>query len=237
MDTSSFFIDKKAMFGSYPSQPIVDILENKGVRFFVNLTHEYEKKITPYSTKYNYISFPIPDGGIPTNKQEFILFIYKLCNVINNLGGSDSMYIHCKGGHGRSGVVVACIVSNLLGISSSDALDYTKKRHSNREIMRDKWRRIGSPQTMSQLKFVHNMCNEIVISNENVLHPDYKIDIPLLGSFKSVTDAINKLQQPTDFKETLLETGLHRLVIKCPMVKEYVSSLNSLRFDYYMKMF
>jgi hypothetical protein len=241
MDTSSFFIDKKAMFGSYPTQDTVDILEEKGVRFFVNLTYEHEKKITPYSTRYNYISFPIPDGGIPTNKKEFIIFIYTMCNIIKNLKGDDSIYIHCKGGHGRSGVVVACISAKVFCMSSTMALSYTSNCHYNREIMREKWRQIGSPQTLSQRKFVISMCRSVVIPIGHVLHPYYQTPVNKVLPIES-QDTIyevmkSKIEHDPVSEQLLLETGLHTIMFKLPELSSHVKIINELRFDYYTKMF
>ena len=65
MDRSSYFIKDRAMFGSFPTQEAVEELEEEGVRFFINLTHDDEKKITPYTTKYTQILFPIIDRQVP----------------------------------------------------------------------------------------------------------------------------------------------------------------------------
>tara|TARA_A100001015_G_scaffold310205_1_gene411142 strand:+ start:1722 stop:1895 length:174 start_codon:yes stop_codon:yes gene_type:complete len=56
MEKASFFIKDKCLFGSYPTQIAVNDLENKGVRHFIDLTNEFERKIIPYTTKYNYNS-------------------------------------------------------------------------------------------------------------------------------------------------------------------------------------
>ena len=82
MEKSSYFIENRAMFGSFPTQESVDLLEKEGVRFFINLTNNYEKKITPYKTKYNYINYPIKDRHTPINNKTFSQFIIKLSNII-----------------------------------------------------------------------------------------------------------------------------------------------------------
>ena len=38
MENYSYFIENKALFGSYPSQETIEILEKEGVRYFVDLT-------------------------------------------------------------------------------------------------------------------------------------------------------------------------------------------------------
>lgn len=155
MERSSYFIKDRAMFGSFPTQEAVDELEQKGVRFFVNLTYDWEKKIEPYITNYEYIHFPIVDRHVPKDWRDFALFIIKLSNIIRYLKNGELLYIHCKGGHGRSGVVVACILCYMFGISPTKALEQTTKSHSKRSVMRDKWRQLGSPQTYHQKSFVH----------------------------------------------------------------------------------
>ena len=58
MDTSSFFIPDKCLFGSYPSKHIMNELESLGVRYFVDLTTQSEKtRLIIYKTQYNYINF------------------------------------------------------------------------------------------------------------------------------------------------------------------------------------
>src|SRR6056300_1591238 len=112
MDKSSYFIENKALFGSFPTQDSVNELEKTGVRVFVNLTYDNETKITPYQTNYEKIKFPIPDREIPEDICKFCSFIVNLTDIINTkLDNWELMYIHCKGGHGRSGVVVACILA------------------------------------------------------------------------------------------------------------------------------
>jgi ribA/ribD-fused uncharacterized protein len=161
MDNSSYFIKNKALFGSFPTQDAVKELENEGVRYFINLTFPNEKKITPYITNFNYISFPIKDRFYPENTIEFSKFILYISKIILELNENDKIYIHCKGGHGRSGVVVAILLCNLFNLTPEKALEHTTKSHNNRIIMRDKWRQIGSPQTYHQKNFVRTFCKPI----------------------------------------------------------------------------
>ena len=171
MDKCSYFIKNKAIFGSHPTQEEVDILENKGVRYFVDLTHENEKNIVaPYTTRYTYIKYSIPDHNIPQDCKSFIKFVIKISNIIKNLKNitisedkhiSEILYIHCRGGHGRSGVVVASILCHIFNIDTDDSLELTTMYHNNRIVMKDKWRRIGSPQTISQKSFVKKIFEPI----------------------------------------------------------------------------
>ncbi len=157
MERSSYFIRDRALFGSFPTQEAVEELEKFGVRHFINLTHSKERKITPYSTQYNYISFPITDHHVPDDRQLFASLIVKLSDIIYDLKKGELVYIHCKGGHGRSGVVVSSLLCYIFKMSTNDALEHTTMYHSNRKTMREKWRQIGSPQTYQQKNFVHQL--------------------------------------------------------------------------------
>lgn len=161
MDKASYFIKDKALFGGFPTQSEVDELENEGVRYFVNLTHSHENNITPYRTKYRYISHPIEDHRVPHNWKMFSIFIVYVAGLITALSDGKKLYLHCKGGHGRSGIVVACLYAYIYTLKPDKALEYTLISHSKRRIMKNKWRSIGSPQTSSQKNFVHKFFEPI----------------------------------------------------------------------------
>ena len=156
MDRSSYFIQDKALFGSFPTQDSVEELEREGVRYFVDLTFSDEKNITLYNTNYVYISFPIKDQFYPENKVIFAEFIKDLINIILNMKPGEKMYIHCKGWHGRSGVVVAILLCNLYNFTPQQSITETSLLHSTRVDMKSKWITIGSPQTYLQKKFVYD---------------------------------------------------------------------------------
>ena len=51
----------------------------------------------------------------------------------SQIAGSGAVYCHCFGGHGRAGVVAACLMGLGLGYSSECALAETQARHDARE--------------------------------------------------------------------------------------------------------
>ena len=80
MELTSEFIKNKAYFGGYPTQEQVNAYEDIGFRYFVDLTQDGEKRITPYKTKYNYIlgtqaSFALESW---TTRKELLKSIKKL---------------------------------------------------------------------------------------------------------------------------------------------------------------
>jgi ribA/ribD-fused uncharacterized protein len=155
MNKCSYFIEGLALFGSSPTQEFVDYLEDElGIRYFVDLTYDNERNIDAYTTTYTKIRYPIKDQKIPTNQLEFCKLIYRLCDIVKSGG---KMYLHCKGGHGRSGVVVAAVLGVYHDVGAEEALAMTYKFHQNRKVMRDRWRMIGSPQTYAQKEFIRQL--------------------------------------------------------------------------------
>lgn len=172
---SSWFVEGRALFGGFPNQDRVKHLERIGVKVFVDLTSPAEEGIVPYTlTSSNRISFVMQDHSIPSEWKAYAMFIVGLCKLIESLKQGELIYLHCRGGHGRSGVVVAsvfCYGLTLLNIGSTagevggvhtlklspaESLELTNRCHNNRLEMRLKWREIGSPQTKRQKSFIHH---------------------------------------------------------------------------------
>ena len=164
MDRCSYFIEGRALFGTFPTQEVVKLLEDHGVRTFVDLTSGFESKTVPYFTEYAYINYPIPDRRYPNNWETFTAFLVKISDIITSLSDGELIYIHCKGGHGRSGVVVASLLCYIFHMTPFEALKTTNTCHSKRLIMRDKWRSIGSPQTIHQKNFIYKFFKPITLS-------------------------------------------------------------------------
>jgi predicted NAD-dependent protein-ADP-ribosyltransferase YbiA (DUF1768 family) len=206
MERTSYFVNNKAIFGGYPIQEEVNDFESLGVRYFVDLTYNGEKRITPYKTKYEYINYPIRDHRFPTDWESFAKFITKVGDIIKNLEPLQKVYLHCKAGHGRSGVVVACLLCYLYNIPPSEALSNTNKYHSERKEMREKWRKIGCPQTRSQKHFVSKFFEPLYIYNNYTKYfssgfnndANIAVIVPGFGSFPTATSAFNALKDPTN---------------------------------------
>lgn len=195
MDNCSYFIKDKAMFGSFPTQESVRELEEQGVRYFIDLTthEEKETKIVPYDTNYVYINYPIADRHVPVNWQSFAKFILNVCDIIKSCRGGHLVYIGCRGGHGRSGLVTAAILCHLYGMTPEKSLEYTTHCHSKRKTMKERWRKIGAPQTYSQKKFIYKFflplrfyrtykhANTLGFSNFS----QHSVNVPGIGTFST----------------------------------------------------
>lgn len=237
MDKCSYFIKNRAMFGSFPTQEAVKELEEHGVRYFVDLTHFGEDKTTPYKTAYNYINYPITDRRIPTNWQSFANFIIKTSKLILSLKNGDVLYVHCKGGHGRSGIVVAALLCFIFKISPEEALQRTAKYHQNRSVMREKWRKLGSPQTFLQKNFIHKFFEPlhfyrahkpgylVGFSNFSL----YPVDVPGIGVFPTAEAAFQAHKNLDNIEYVESQKNA-----ETPMISKYIGKKVLLRSDWYM---
>ena len=215
MERCSYFIQDKALFGSFPTQETVHILEEQGVRCFIDLTGSDELKTTPYFTRYKYIKYPIVDRMIPEDWKSFAQLILVISRAISLLNHREKVYIHCKGGHGRSGILVACIFCYYFNVTPDEALRHTSRCHSNRPVMRDKWRRLGSPQGKRQKDFVYRFFRPLRFT-----HPEpfgftvgmhnlssHPVEIPGVGVFANALLAFQYYRCPEnpEYVKSLLE--------------------------------
>lgn len=251
--------EKKALFGGYPTQEQVYLLESIGVEWFVDLTLGNEKRTTPYiiQNKEKYITFPIMDQRVPDNIIEFVKFINKLVNIISGLTNCEKLYIHCKGGHGRSGLIAATLLCVMDEISPEKAIKETTLSHNQRHMMKKKWKKIGSPQTKAQCNFLHYLFGSQNINNDSLLSPYSHHPVIIVCDkteivFKSASDAVhyllhnsgksdyhciefvldNKFQQHPSCKQQLLQTGFRQL--QCRLGKNYIGTICiKLRNKYY----
>lgn len=163
MDTACYFIKDTAIFGSFPTQDSVHELERLGVTHFIDLTTDREQvdKVKPYVTMCKYIRFPIEDRYIPSDMYAYSILILNLCIVLDALKDDEKMYIHCRAGLGRSGVVVASILSYRFNMCPEMAIEQATKSLEHRKVLKDKWRKIGVPQTFYQKKFLYRFLHPL----------------------------------------------------------------------------
>jgi protein-tyrosine phosphatase len=71
------------------------------------------------SNGIEFIVFPIPDRGVPSESRAFVRIIGRLACAVQN---GKSVAVHCRQGVGRSGLLAAAVVM-ALGESSEAAFD------------------------------------------------------------------------------------------------------------------
>lgn len=104
-----------------------------------------DQKIKGFSSlKFNFLSLPIRDGGVPTTDQanQFLKFVLNP----NNL----PVHIHCRGGYGRTGTFVALYRYTVDKWSMSDAIAESRLYRGGIDSAQEKW----------LIKWVHNNKNK-----------------------------------------------------------------------------
>jgi hypothetical protein len=161
-DYSNWIIPDWVMCGPYPycdginfneeeGKKNIDSILNDGIDTFVCLCKEIsldsnqkDKEGHPYFPIFksyrDYISslalkkmiifkyYPIDDGGIPEVKD----LVWQIEELLTLLKKGRKIYIHCAGGHGRTNIYTAILVSALSNIIPEFALDHVFKQRKLR---------------------------------------------------------------------------------------------------------
>lgn len=132
-------------FGKYPCDEVIKVLKGLEIDIILNLTEKSED-LPQYVIGCEVINFPIVDR----KASEFNNTINLINNIAERIHQDKKIYVHCKGGHGRSGLIVGGIYACLYKESYENTLEVLKIAHNNRKIMKDRMRKIGCPQTRLQ---------------------------------------------------------------------------------------
>lgn len=141
----------------------IDLLLRAGVRTFIDLTESGE--LSPYAphlaahvahlgidlADVEYYSFPIPDRCLPRS----VGYVRQILDVLkDNADRGRITAVHCRGGIGRTGLVVGCwLVESGAVEDGAEALRFIAEEWKSVE----KYRRFPqSPETGGQCDFVRN---------------------------------------------------------------------------------
>ena len=131
--TSNWLTDKICV-GGYPKNKFeLDKIIGVGIDVFICLNdsfdivrdYKYERQLPSNKT---YINEPIPDMNIISDDK-----IRVLCErIVIRIRNGDKVYIHCTGGHGRTGTVAAIVLYMLYKLSIQQIFDYLQYSHDQR---------------------------------------------------------------------------------------------------------
>ena len=105
-------------------------------------------------TTYSYHHFPVVDDKVPDHRS----FVQHMTVLLELLARGKNIYIHCAGGHGRTGTYVACLLMTLFDYPVKHALYYTQYLHNLRRKNDARCRGTipcMSPENDVQIEFVH----------------------------------------------------------------------------------
>lgn len=155
----SYYIGQGNVFaGEYPGDKYGEKAEKKichmlhfGVRHFIDLTEEGE--LRPYAhllpDDVTYDRFPIRDLSTPKNIKE----VRKLTGRIMEFSKRDDgcIYIHCWGGVGRTGTIIACLIAE--DMSEPEFDNVMRGLHNAFSKMPKSQHRV-TPETKEQEEFI-----------------------------------------------------------------------------------
>jgi len=186
---SQLTTDPRILFGGFPTAGAMRSLQERSVRYIVDLTTSFEKKrLAPYFPKQfgmTYIHFPIQDNSVPYDLEAFNEFIVWLSHLLDSLG-NDSIYIHCKGGHGRSGMIVASLLCFHYKKTPEESIRETTIAHQNRIEMTPKWKNRLCPSNPIQRHFLEQV---FIPSSRRDLLSEYRV---LTNELKSALNSYRK---------------------------------------------
>jgi protein tyrosine phosphatase len=123
---SNSWIHPQILIGSIPNNcvGIKAIVDKGNISAFLSLRennelYQYcklEKTDDSINSKYKklvFLRFGINDFNIPTNISDTMATIDNIINYINQ-DSKNKLMIHCRGGHGRTGIITCCVLALLL---------------------------------------------------------------------------------------------------------------------------
>ncbi len=204
LDDFTAAIDDKLYFGKYPTQEEANLLLENDFEVYVDLTTADEVTWAPYKLAKGVIKMTCPLVDRTPDAVDNTVFLNTIKEIIRYYRGDRKIYIHCRGGHGRSAVVAAIVIAHLKNTSPSGALKLVKTAHSHRKIMEAKWRKMGAPQTKAQKDFVLNYDYSLLttVSKKPIRFfsgkaKDIDASYEIFSNFAPVPVTIDSLTYPT----------------------------------------
>lgn len=190
-DWISMLLFDKVYFGPYPNELMTSRLLTNGFTMVIDLTEDSELlervDIPTFSyLEYNHqnchqnhpiirIKYPITDRSHPQDPFDYCKFIsFLYFKVLEN----RRIYIGCKGGHSRSGMISISLISLLFSCDINSALSYVTESHNLRVNLRPVWRLKKSSINYNQFLFLKKIHKNIYLDIWDVSRNFYKWLLP-----------------------------------------------------------
>ena len=147
-------VDDNIYFGKYPDESILQTLSNLNITTILDLTHFFEN-LPSYKVPdtMKRLHFEIVDRGVEDDD--------KVLELIDGIISSQSypIYIHCKRGHGRSGMIASVLYGKMNNKTGEESIDYIKKCHEKRTVVSKRVRMLNTPMNDTQIEQVLRLLN------------------------------------------------------------------------------
>jgi len=179
-DYSNWIIPDRFLMGAYPKRKtdLLAILQ-AGVTTFINLIHGQElerlAKYGPYfeiakkeleenkdsykqrAKDLKYIHIPIYDKQLAPDD----VVINLVDDIEKRLRAGEVVFIHCRGGHGRTGTIVSVFLGKFFGLDAWSALELAKQIHDHRVDNKKQPGRYSCPETHEQISQVYKVLDTL----------------------------------------------------------------------------
>lgn len=163
---NSYKVDERIYAGEYPATSNETLGRKElsrfvkfGITHFIDLTEGGE--LSPYSqwlpSGCTYTRFGIKDCGTPRSMQEVTELLETIISTIKS-DKNAKIYIHCRGGIGRTGTIVGCYYAMLLK-NYTLANNLLQKQFS--ESPKSTFRR--TPETLQQSQFIMRYADYVAL--------------------------------------------------------------------------
>lgn len=153
---NSYKVDERIYAGEYPATSSeklgrrdIDRFIRFGITHFIDLTERGE--LLPYTQwlheNQTHIRFAIKDCGIPGSNHEVAQLLETITSILKEK--NNMIYIHCRGGIGRTGTIVACYYAMFL---KEYTPVYNLLRRQFSQCPKSAYRE--TPETMQQKRFI-----------------------------------------------------------------------------------
>lgn len=155
----SYQVSKNVFAGEHPLFDIykssikrnIPTLLRFGIMVFLDLTQSYE--VSEYASflppNVQRISFPIRNCDVPSSV-ESVIELFRGLEQLMHEQPQAKLYIHCHGGVGRTGTIVACYYIYFEHLPFEEALDKMRRQYA--QSPRSKF--MNAPETKRQVEFI-----------------------------------------------------------------------------------
>ena len=101
------------------------------------------------NAKIDFLHLPIVDGSVTSDD-----LVDRFCDdLIGKVLSGRRLYVHCWGGHGRTGTIIAVMLGRMYDVTTAQALARTQQLHD----VRGDPQNVGSPSTPVQVAQVRRL--------------------------------------------------------------------------------
>lgn len=160
---ATYWVDEALLAGEYPIKDIstaqdrlTAYLDGSRITSFIDLTYEGERpayhhllgsQAQALGVGVDYQRLPIDDFGIPSPSR--MTEILDAIDAVVEQGGR--VYVHCRGGIGRTGTLVGCYLRRRHGYAAEEALAEVHRLFQASSKSQESY---SSPETAAQRQFV-----------------------------------------------------------------------------------